>query len=235
MIEAASAGGLHSFAITEHISQIEQVRKSVPFSSTHTSGRLFQDLGEYVEEFAGIAKSGSPSVKKGLEVDYIQAYESSVADYVRSSKWDIILRSVHEFQNGDDIERKIKTLNQESAAKRWKEYINVQTQLVQDSQVPFDVLTHPVRLAVGTPTFPTNLTEMLTELTQACKKERVAVELNGRDLTLYPHLVKLLAMACAESNCPISFGSDAHHPSEVGRGLKQATALVQEFKLSLIA
>ena len=41
----------------------------------------------------------------------------------------------------------------------------------------------------------------------------------------------MLARACGASGCEVSFGSDAHHPNEVGRGYEKAIQLIKRFNL----
>jgi hypothetical protein len=42
---------------------------------------------------------------RGPEVDFAPRFESKVASFVNQSDWDILLFSVHEFENARDAER----------------------------------------------------------------------------------------------------------------------------------
>lgn len=237
MVEGASRQGIESLSITEHVSQIENVRKSVDFKSTHSTGRVFRDIDQYLQEFSSLdqfSKNNSIRIKKGMEVDYIRGYEKEISENVNSFTWDIILRSVHELPNGEDVEGKYTARDEGSRKERWKTYIGTEIELVQTSNINFNVLTHPVRLAVGTTIPRQEVKEHLLDLANSCKSEQIAMELNGRDLSLYSPLVRLVAEACGETRCNVSFGSDAHHPHEIARGYEKAMQLVEEFKLELI-
>jgi histidinol-phosphatase (PHP family) len=239
MIEGASQRGIRSISITEHISQIKEIRASVNFGSTHSSGRVFQNIDEYLQEFSTLQKytveRSSVNVRKGLEVDYIPGYEKEISRFVNSCRWDIILRSVHELSDGKDIEAKFGSQSSSMRGNRWTEYVGTEIALARNSEIPFDVLTHPVRLAVGTPVNEEALLELLQELAEACRIEKRAIELNGKDLTTHPKLVTVLAKACSQAGCLVSFGSDAHHPKEIARGYERARELAENFNLNFIA
>src|SRR5207247_5966070 len=87
-------------------------------------------------------------INQGLEVDFTPRFENKVANFVNQKSWDILLCSVHEFEDGTDIERNVgKPLDQESAHKRWREYFRTEQTALESDFVPFKVLAHPVRMA----------------------------------------------------------------------------------------
>jgi HisJ family histidinol phosphate phosphatase len=233
MVAAARANGITEYSITEHVSQFRELRQSIKFGSIHTSGRLFSDLKEYEREFQRIEDRGlGVRVNKGLEVDFSPRFESQVAAFVNSSEWDILLCSVHEFGNANDIERNLAGTSDKNAAQsRWREYFRLQQLALESNLVPFSVLAHPVRLSRGLEKVPADIDELLLELATTAKAKKKALELNGNDVDYAPQLVRMLALACSKAGCSVSIGSDAHHPQEVFRNLGTATDLVDEFKL----
>jgi histidinol-phosphatase (PHP family) len=175
----------------------------------------------------------SPKILKGLEVDYIKKFYQEISGYVNQESWDLLLLSVHQLEDGLDVEEeKKRPQDKESSEERWVKYIALQKEALQTKLIPFNVLTHPVRLGKSSHSVPKNLDELLIELAEVAKKEDKALELNGNDLTSDPKLVKRLARACWASGCKVSFGSDAHHPLEVGRGYANALELIDEFGLT---
>jgi HisJ family histidinol phosphate phosphatase len=233
MLESASKKSIACLSITEHISQIQSVRHLVNFHSTHRTGRIYPNLDSLLLEYDSVRdRNYGMRVKRGLEVDYIAAYEKEISEPVGSASWDIILRSVHEFKKGDDIETSFRKRDAAACEQRWKEYVTNQIELVESTTFHFDVLTHPVRLAVGTPQAPQNLVEVLVPLAEKCKSNQVAIELNGRDMQTYIEIVQKLAEACKIVGCPVSFGSDAHHPNEICRGIEPAQKLADIHKLT---
>jgi histidinol-phosphatase (PHP family) len=230
MIGAARTSGFDSVSITEHISQFKKPRASIKFHSVHRNGRMFSNFEEYLGEFKKI-RDDSIKVNLGLEVDYISTFEKEIASYVNERKWDVVLVSVHELKGGVDIESNFSAQDRESCIKRWHEYIELQKQALQSKFTEFDILTHPVRLARSTPITPDNFEELLIDLAIFAKNHGKCLELNGNDITRNYDLVERLAFACATANCEVSFGSDAHHPNEVGRGFERATELMTRFNL----
>ena len=105
-----------------------------------------------------------------------------------------------------------------------------QTALESDF-VPFDVLTHPVRMSRATKIVPDELDELLLDLAKVAIRRGKALKLIGSDLETSPELIRRLARACSKAGCKVSLGSDAHYPKEVFRNMGEAMALVEEFKL----
>jgi histidinol-phosphatase (PHP family) len=243
MTQSAVTKGLHSISITEHIYQFEKPRTEIRFGSFHSSGRMFNGFEEYLLEFQRnqvndrIDAGNQLKVRKGLEVDFSPNNLDQVSEYVRQKKWDILLISVHELKDGVDIEEKnwrvFGDLNNENSKNRWIEYLDLEKRALESNFISFNVLTHPTRLARSTPKVPENFDDMLVDLAVTAKQNEKALELNGNDITRDYPFVERLARACAKVKCRISFGSDAHHPNEVGRGLDKANELVERYDMVL--
>jgi HisJ family histidinol phosphate phosphatase len=233
MVGAAKAKGVTEYSITEHVSQFKELRESVKFGSTHTTGRLFQDLNEYEREFQKIElHDQGMKINRGLEVDFSPRFKSQIAEFVDRSKWDILLCSVHEFENAKDIEGNPgRGLDQDEVNNRWREYIRLQQLALESDFVPFQVLAHPVRMFRGLRAAPSEMGELLQSLAATATTTEKALELNGNDIDNAPKLVRLLASACSETGCKVSLGSDSHHPRGVFRNMDAAMQLVDEFKL----
>jgi HisJ family histidinol phosphate phosphatase len=236
MFESAMAKGAAAISITEHLSQFKEMRESIAFSSYHSEGRIFRDLKEYLTEFHKISdRSTHTKLRRGLEVDYISKYQKQIGEFVARERWDILLCSVHELSDKKDIEESIpenlgiKSLRSED---KWREYMAVQKEAIESDFIPFDVLAHPVRLFAGAKSFPSDLIdEMLVDLARTARRNNKALELNATDLSRNKELVLRLATACAIADCEVSFGSDAHHPSEVLKNVDLALGLVDKFHL----
>lgn len=238
MISSARANNISEFSITEHVSQFIEARKSIKFGSLHPSGRIFDSLKEYKDEFAKTDRNAVPNMKinRGLEVDYSPNFEKEIADFVNQERWDILLCSVHEFENGKDIERNVAgAVDPNSAHELWRRYLRLQRLALESDFVPFKILAHPVRMSRSTKAVPPDLDDLLLDLAIVAQSRNKALELNGRDLDYAPALVRRLALACSKADCKVSLGSDAHHPSEVFRNLSTARSLAEEFNLKLAA
>ena len=234
MVDAAKKTDVNRLSTTEHISQFTFVRQKVKFGSVHESGRMFTSFDDYLKEFDKIRDHDGIRVRIGLEVDYIGQYSSEICQAVSSKKWDVLLCSVHELPGGIDVEEKKLPMDKKSVEKRWKEYIETQKEAIESNFIPFDILTHPERLAVGTPSVPDDLEELMFDLAKVARKNGKAIELNGADLSRTPDLVRKLASACHRANCKVSYGSDSHYPDQVSRNFGLASKLIEEFSLEVV-
>jgi histidinol-phosphatase (PHP family) len=234
MLASAKANSIGEFSITEHISQFREPRESIRFGSLHSSGKIFENLAEYNDEFdkADQAAFSGMKINRGLEVDFSPRFEKKVGDFVNQEEWDILLCSLHEFEDGRDIEKKVRgTTDPAQSNELWHEYLTLQRMALESDFVPFKVLSHPVRMSRATKTVPLDLDELLLDLARIARKRNKSLELNGRDIGYAPELVHRLAIACSKAGCRVSLGSDAHHPREVFRNMGIAMALVKELNL----
>ena len=234
MLAAAKLNGLSEFSITEHVSQFRAPREAIRFGSIHSTGRIFESLKQYNDEFRNAGRSAYSRMKinRGLEVDFSPRFEKKVGDFVNQQEWDILLCSVHEFEDGRDIEKSVRsTVNSVSPQEHWREYLKLEQVALESDFVPFRVLSHPVRMSRATKTVPPDLDDQLLDLARIARKRNKALELNGGDIDYAPELVRRLAAACSKAHCRVSTGSDAHHPREVFRNMGIAMALVKEFEL----
>jgi histidinol-phosphatase (PHP family) len=234
MVEAAKKTKVSRLSTTEHISQFTFARQSVKFGSVHESGRMFSSFDEYLKEFEKVKSFDGVQVRKGLEVDYIGEFRSEIRDVVSRKKWDVLLCSVHELKGGIDLEDKSLPQDRKSTDERWREYVETQKEAIKSGFIPFDILTHPERLAVGTPSAPKDFEELMVELAKVAKEHGKAMELNGADLSRSPELVRKVASACATVKCKVSYGSDSHYPDQVSRNYHLASKLIEEFSLEVI-
>jgi HisJ family histidinol phosphate phosphatase len=234
MIASARANNISEFSITEHVSQFREPRESINFGSLHPSGRIFDSLKEYRDEFGKTAHNAVSEMKinRGLEVDFSPRFQDKIADFVNQERWDVLLCSVHEFENGKDIERNVAgTVDPASAHELWRHYLRLQRLALESDFVPFKILAHPVRMSRSSKAVPPELDDLLLDLARIARRRDKALELNGRDLGYAPELVRRLALACSKANCRVSLGSDAHHPNEVFRNMSIARSLTEEFNL----
>jgi histidinol-phosphatase (PHP family) len=234
MLASAKANNVSEFSITEHVSQFRELRESISFGSVHSSGRIFESLKEYNDEFRKVEQEvdSGMRVNRGLEVDFSPRYAKRVGDFVNQEKWDILLCSVHEFANGRDIEGNVgQTVEPTLAHDRWRDYLRLELMALESDFVPFKALAHPVRMSRGTKSVPPELDDLLLDLARIARRRNKALELNGNDIDYAPGLVRRLATACSKAGCRVSLGSDAHHPREVFRNMGIAMALVEELDL----
>jgi histidinol-phosphatase (PHP family) len=165
------------------------------------------------------------NVKLGIEMDYIPGNETEIKKIILQKPYDYIIGSVHyiegwgfdhpDFQGGF-LERDIDEI--------YGQYANILMKMVQSGC--FDVVGHIdlVKIWGHRPRRKSSL-YYLEPVLREIKKYNLAVEINSAGLRkkvseLYP-AADLVSMMF-NYDIPITFGSDAHHPDQIGEGLAEA-------------
>src|SRR2546425_4276077 len=153
MVASAKSCNLSEFSITEHVSQFREPRQSIRFGAVHPSGRIFESLTEYKNEFSTVDQNTDSGMRIncGLEVDFSPRFETKVGDFVNQEEWDILLCSVHEFEDGKDIEGTVRgKADPAFAHEHWRGYLRLEQMGVERDFFPFKVLGPPVSMLRGT-------------------------------------------------------------------------------------
>jgi histidinol-phosphatase (PHP family) len=220
MLRAAEAAGLASFAFTEHVFHLEEVRTASHYLGTRWDGELEgppMGVDQYLSEIAAAADAvPAVAVRVGLELEHWpddprvgEAQDAFMAAH--AGVWDLILGSVHCLSGDYSIFDPLLPLSAEAA---WDDYLERLEAAVEHGG--YDVVTHPVRLAVSSPEVPRDLDRRLDRVAELAAASDVALEVNGSDLRVFPELVELLCESIARAGAPVSLGSDAHRPRRVG-------------------
>ncbi len=229
MVRAAEQRGLTGFLFTEHVFHLDEPRVASRYLGTRWDGELEGPpigVGRYLAEIADAAAAvPAVAVGAGLELEHWpddprvrEVQDAFVAAH--SGDWDVILGSVHCLSGDHSIFDSSTPL---TSAVAWDDYLERLGDAIQTGG--FDVVTHPVRLAVSRPEVPADLPRRLDRLAELAAAADVALEVNGSDLRVYPELVQLLCESIARAGAPVSLGSDSHRPHSVGAVLKGADML----------
>ncbi|MDP9259643.1 MAG: PHP domain-containing protein [Actinomycetota bacterium] len=224
MLRAAEAKGLAGFSFTEHVFHLDEPRVASRYLGTRWDGELEGPpigVGQYLGEIAEAAQAvPAVVVGAGLELEHWpddprvrEVQDAFVAAH--ADDWDLILGSVHCLTGDHSIFDPSTPLSSGTA---WDDYFERLGDAVEHGG--FDVVTHPVRLAVSRPDVPGDLARQLDRLAELAAGADVALEVNGSDVRVYPELVQLLCESIARAGAPVSLGSDAHRPHGVGAVLK---------------
>jgi len=168
-------------------------------------------------------------VRLGIEADYISTHLDEVAETLARYKFDYVYGSVH-FMGGWGIDQS--RFKYEFESRDINEVYESYFGLVMDAARTglFDVMTHldVVKKYGHRPTI--DMKPLYREVAGTLAKSDVAVELNASGLSrpvgeIYPsrEILEILH----EYGVPITFGSDAHKPSQVGREFDQLLSLAR--------
>jgi histidinol-phosphatase (PHP family) len=222
-VKQAIKMGLKEIGFSDHAPMAHKPMPDITMS--------FEDLPKYNAMIEDVRKryASQISIKIALESDFLPGYESKTKSIINSYPYDYIIGSVHfiddwAFDNPDTREY-------------WKKYdvneiyIKYYSLLRQSAQTGFfQIIGHcdlPKKFGAR-PT--TDLTDEIKATAKVFKETGVAVEINTAGLhkpigEMYPspHCLKIYR----EAGVPLTFGSDAHDPKNVGRDFDKAADLAK--------
>ena len=219
----AVAVGLHEIGFSDHSPMPED-----DFDEWRMNLDRLDDYVVAVER----ARTAYPElmIRLAMEVDYLPGYEPWVRELAGRYPWDYFIGSVHYLDNGWDIDNpsKISEWGRRDADEVWAAYVERLEQAAESRL--FDILGH-IDLPKKFGHFPqADVLSRYERLFGVVQKVGMAIELNTAGLRkdcreIYPSR-SILEAACRKG-VPITFGSDAHAPEEVGCDFDQALQLAR--------
>src|SRR5258706_2333311 len=189
-------------------------------------------LDEYVEKVRRAQKDFPQlTIRLALEVDYLPGYEDWIRELAARHPWDYFIGSVH-YVSDDwavDNPQKLSEWKNRDAFEVWSVYFERLTMAAETGF--FEIIGHadlPKKFGHR----PTrDCTPLYEKFLTAAKKHNCAIELNTAGLRkeckeIYPSR-EILQLAF-QKGVPITFGSDAHAPGEVGMNFTEAVQLARE-------
>jgi len=232
--EAAIAAGLREIGISDHSPMPGGFDKAWRMDRTEMKNYLTE------AEQARDLYADRLTIRIGLEADFHPGTETYVADMIAAYEWDYIIGSVHYigdwgFDNPDCI-RVWDTWKIEDAYAAYFDLVAASA-----ASGMFDIIGHPdlIKKFGHRPPANSQLVKQAEEsMLQAVLKSGAALEISSAGLRkpvgeIYPHTA--MVERAAALGIPFAFGSDAHAPLEVGHGMDQCLAELDQFGISEIA
>jgi len=193
-----------------------------------------EELSQYVIDIDKLRQEkNNPSVKLGIEVDYLPGREEAIKKEINPYPFDYIMGSVHFLGNWDftnpQVAYEYENLKDHEIFKIHEEYFQLIEEVVQSGI--FDIIGH-IDVIKKFGYLPRKGTRYLMErVSDLLKDADICIEVNTAGFyapikEFYPGL-ELLKL-CYHKRIPITLGSDAHRPADVGRDIKKALAVVKE-------
>ncbi len=232
--EAALLLGMKEIGMSDHSPMPEAYDKAWRMDRSELSGYL-DEVADVQGRFAGRLV-----VKTGLEADFQPGAEAYVKEMIDENAWDYVIGSVHyigdwAFDNPDEISQ-WDTRDVETAYVAYYE-------LVANSARSglFDIIGHPdlIKKFGHRPALDSQKVHDAEEAMLAAVKEAdAAFEISSAGLRkpvaeVYPH-ARIITRA-AELGIPVSFGSDAHAPGEVGHAMDACLSMLEMCDIREIA
>ena len=192
---------MRSHQLTDYIASVEEARREVP----------------------------EVNILIGLEVDYLPGHEEWIRELAQRHHWDYFIGSVHYLSDwAIDDPQTISRWRQHDPFEVWQRYFKLLTAAAASGL--FNIIGHadlPKKFNLRP---KEDCGPLYAPFLEAAATTGTAIELNTAGLRkdcreIYPN-PQLLAMAF-DRGIPITFGSDAHAPGEVGADLGQAVELAR--------
>lgn len=164
-------------------------------------------------------------IRRGVEVDYIPGREKLIKEMLASQSLDYVIGSIH-FINGWGFDHPDHRCLYESKDidQVYADYFDLVKQAAQTGL--FDVIGHIDLVKIwGHRPIRNGIMHYLDPVLGCIRKNGTVVEINSSGLRkpvgeIYPESTVLEALFAL--NIPITLGSDAHHPDQIGEGLEEA-------------
>jgi len=191
----------------------------------------------YVDMVQQLAKTTSIKVKLGIEVDYVPGYEKELADKLTAYPFDYIIGAVHFIDGwGFDNPAEIDGYRNRDLYRIYEEYFGLIQQAAKTGI--FDIIAHPDLVKKFGFTLERDLTPLYEETARVFKEANICAEVNtaglrypAREIYPSPLMLKILH----RYGVPVTLGSDAHTPEQVGYDLRNTLQLIKAVGYSEIA
>lgn len=168
------------------------------------------------------------TIRLALEVDYLPGHEDWIRELAARHPWDYLIGSVHYVSESWAIDNphKLSEWNHRDAFEVWSAYFDRLTMAAETGF--FEIIGHadlPKKFGHR----PTrDCTPLYERFLNVAKRHDCAIELNTAGLRkdcreIYPSR-EILQLAL-QKGVPVTFGSDAHAPEEVGMNFNEAVQL----------
>ncbi len=206
-IQSAINNGIKCFGFSDH----------APMDFDENYRMRFDQMQKYEADVLSAKEKYKDKIEilLGYEVDYLQGY---MDERVLNAKVDYMIGSVHFINEwGFDNPEFIGRYEEEDIDEIWQKYFNAITEMAKSGL--FDIVGHLDLIKIFKYMPKKDITLIAKEALEAIKDAGMAIELNVAGYRkpvgeAYPSLT--LLKEAFKLGIPITFGSDAHHPDQVG-------------------
>ena len=189
-------------------------------------------LDEYVAKVRQAQKDFPQlTIRLALEVDYLPGYEDWIRGLAARHPWDYLIGSVHYVSDSWAIDdpRKLSEWKHRDAWEVWSVYFDWLTKAAETGF--FEIIGHADLPKKFGHRPSRDCTPLYEKFLNAVKKHNCAIELNTAGLRkdcreIYPS--RDILQLAYQTGVPITFGSDAHAPEEVGMNFAEALQLARD-------
>jgi histidinol-phosphatase (PHP family) len=230
-VEAALAKGFAEIGFSDHL---PKVVNPDPYHAM-----LEDRLPEYVDTVIGLQGKyrGRITIKLGIEADHFAGHESETKRLIDAYPFDYVLGSIHflgdwHFTSKQGLPR----YESEDAVTAFPRYFELLKSMIGSGL--FDIVAHADALRRGAFQPKQSLEKEHRDVAKLLRDKKMAIELNTAGIrrgagSMYPE--RGFLAACVTEGVPITLGSDAHTPADVGRDYDKAFRLLEELGVTEVA
>lgn len=224
VVAAAEIRGLAGVTISEHL----------PLPDDLDPGRLYSmpqsDIAAYVAEVSAVRETAAIAVYLGLEADWLPGRIDHVTRLLAEASWDVVLGSVHFIEGWafDDPDL-VAEWDSRDVDAVWEAYFERLCDAASSGL--YDVMSHPDLVKKFGHRPSRDATFLYDEAARTFAHAGVAAEVSTAGLRkpvaeIYPGPSFLEALV--RHRVPLTLGSDAHQPSEVGYAFEDAVRAIRD-------
>lgn len=198
-----------------------------------------QQLPMYVEQVRDLQRRYSrPRIKLGIEADFVPGYEEDLRRLLDQYDFDYVYGSVHLIDDWrfDDSRLYPHQYEGRNVEEDYAQFFSLIRQSAQSGL--FDVLSHIDLIKKFNYRPDGDIDDLLAETVRVIADAGVCVEVNTSGLRrpceeIYPS--EQILRLCRQNGVPVTLGSDAHSPAEVGLDLIKAVELLRRVGYTQVA
>ena len=187
-------------------------------------------MSKYVEAFVTAKKKSAAELKLGSEVDYFPDKVTRIREILKTYPFDYVIGSVHFIGDWSvDNPRRIDKHSRKNPLESYDQYFRLVREMCATRL--FDIVGHPDLIKIFGLKPDNDISQIYKDSAGAIAESRMCAEINPKGLIrpckeIYPGLEFLKILH--EYSVPITFGSDAHNPDDLGLNLIDAVKLARK-------
>jgi len=227
-VEQAVAAGLKEIGFADHIPMywLDEPQRDLELAMT------MEELPRYVEEVERLRSDyrGIINIRLGIEADYIPGHEGRLRELLQQYPFDYVLGSIHYVDGwGFDNPALIHRYENCDLDKLYRDYFHLLQRAARSGL--FDIMAHPDLVKKFGYRPRANLSELDDETARVFARAGVCIEINTAGFRapvaeMYP-CPEFLHL-CQKNGVPVTVGSDAHAPDQVGFKFDTVIMLLEE-------
>lgn len=202
---------------------------------SHVDPKITMNMGQlslYHKMIENVKKNNDPilRIKVGIEADFIPGFEDKTKKILAGYAYDYVIGSVHFINRwGFDDPAERKRWDEKDINSVYRDYFSLLRKSAESKM--FDIMGH-VDLVKKFGHRPSeDITDEVEETAKVFRKSGVCIEINTSGLRkpvkeIYP--AAWMLKIYSKAGVPLTFGSDAHDPKDVGKDFEKAFALAKE-------